>query len=104
MKVHEYQANELMARVGIPIPRGGVASTPAEVKEIAETGVRVEREGEPGFVEADSIVLAVGMRAESRLAEELKNKVARLYVIGDGAQPQGIAEAVENGLRTGCML
>jgi len=78
--------------------------TRVEVKEIAETGVRVEREGEPSFIEADNIVLAVGMKADTRLADELKNEVDTLYVIGDNAQPQGIAEAVESGLRTGCML
>ena len=36
MKVHEYQAKSIFARYGVPVPRGGVASTPAEAKEIAE--------------------------------------------------------------------
>lgn len=35
MKVHEYQAKELMAGAGIPVPRGGVASTPGEAREAA---------------------------------------------------------------------
>ncbi len=37
MKIHEYQAKELMARHGIPVQRGGVAFTPQEVRKIAET-------------------------------------------------------------------
>jgi len=36
LKVHEYQAKELMAQFGIPVPRGGVASTPAEARRLAE--------------------------------------------------------------------
>jgi succinyl-CoA synthetase beta subunit len=36
MKVHEYQAKAIMTRHGIPVPRGDVATTPAEVRSIAE--------------------------------------------------------------------
>jgi len=35
MKVHEYQAKELLAEFGVPIPRGGVARSVAEAKKIA---------------------------------------------------------------------
>jgi succinyl-CoA synthetase beta subunit len=36
MKIHEYQAKELFASFGIPIPRGKVAYTPDEARQIAE--------------------------------------------------------------------
>ena len=36
MKVHEYQAKELLAKYGVPVPRGRVATTPAEARRIAE--------------------------------------------------------------------
>ncbi len=36
MKIHEYQAKELFARYGVPVPRGRVASTPAEARAVAE--------------------------------------------------------------------
>ena len=36
MKIHEYQAKELMARYGIPVPRGSMASTPEEARKVAE--------------------------------------------------------------------
>lgn len=36
MKVHEYQAKELLAQFGVPVPRGRVASTPEEARAIAE--------------------------------------------------------------------
>ena len=36
MKIHEYQAKEILARYGVPVPRGGVASTPEEARKITE--------------------------------------------------------------------
>src|SRR5947209_6692166 len=35
MKIHEYQAKAILARHGVPVPRGEVAFTPAEASEIA---------------------------------------------------------------------
>ena len=42
MKLHEYQAKEVLARFGVPVPRGRVANTPEEAEAIAqELGGRV---------------------------------------------------------------
>ena len=42
MKIHEYQAKEILGRHGVPVPNGRVASTPGEAAEIAsELGDRV---------------------------------------------------------------
>ena len=35
MKVHEYQAKALMAKFGIPVPKGSVAATPDDAKKVA---------------------------------------------------------------------
>jgi succinyl-CoA synthetase beta subunit len=35
MKIHEYQAKQILAKYGVPIPRGEVASTPAEARAVA---------------------------------------------------------------------
>ena len=35
MKVHEYQAKQIFAKYGVPVPKGGVASNPAEARNIA---------------------------------------------------------------------
>jgi succinyl-CoA synthetase beta subunit len=35
MKIHEYQAKAILARYGVPVPRGDVATSPAEVAPIA---------------------------------------------------------------------
>ena len=36
MKIHEYQAKELMSKYGIPVPRGSMAATPDEARKAAE--------------------------------------------------------------------
>jgi succinyl-CoA synthetase beta subunit len=36
VKIHEYQAKELFAKYGVAVPRGRVASTPAEARAIAQ--------------------------------------------------------------------
>ena len=35
MDIHEYQAKELLAKYGVPVPPGGVAYTPAEAEAVA---------------------------------------------------------------------
>jgi len=35
VKIHEYQAKAILARYGVPVPRGEVAHTPSEVADIA---------------------------------------------------------------------
>ncbi|HEU4752779.1 MAG TPA: ATP-grasp domain-containing protein, partial [Armatimonadota bacterium] len=36
MKIHEYQAKQILARYGVPTPAGEVAATPAEARAIAQ--------------------------------------------------------------------
>jgi succinyl-CoA synthetase beta subunit len=36
MKIHEYQAKEILKSYGVPVPNGGVAETPEEARRIAE--------------------------------------------------------------------
>jgi len=42
MKIHEYQAKQIMSEYGVPVPRGRVVSTPQEARQVAqELGVPV---------------------------------------------------------------
>src|SRR4030042_1751668 len=36
MKIHEYQAKEILKAYGVPVPKGRVAETPGEARKIAE--------------------------------------------------------------------
>jgi succinyl-CoA synthetase beta subunit len=63
MKLHEYQARELLAQYGIPVTGGGVASTPAEARTIAE------RIGGPVVVKAQVFVGGRGKAGGVKLAD-----------------------------------
>ena len=36
MKIHEYQAKEILRGYGVPVPKGGVAETPEGARKIAD--------------------------------------------------------------------
>jgi len=36
MKIHEYQAKQIMSEYGVPVPKGRVVSTPQEARQVAE--------------------------------------------------------------------
>ena len=40
MKIHEYQAKQLLKQYGVPVPEGQVAGTPEEVRSVAATLAR----------------------------------------------------------------
>ena len=46
MKLHEYQAKSILASYGMPVPRGGVATTPQEARDVTR------HVGTPAFVKA----------------------------------------------------
>jgi succinyl-CoA synthetase beta subunit len=63
MKLHEYQARDLLARYRIPVTGGGVATTPAEARAIAE------QIGGPVVVKAQVFVGGRGKAGGVKLAE-----------------------------------
>jgi succinyl-CoA synthetase beta subunit len=76
MKVHEYQAKSILAKYGVAVPRGEVADSPAEVRDIAKQiggpvvvkaqihaggrgkggGIRVAQDAEEAFRHATAIL------------------------------------------------
>ncbi len=82
MKVHEYQAKEIFADYGIPIPPGQVADTPGQVREIAA------RVGPPVMVKAQVHVGGRGKAGGIKLARtvdqagELSEKILGMKIKG----------------------
>ncbi|MGB8656359.1 MAG: ADP-forming succinate--CoA ligase subunit beta [Candidatus Zixiibacteriota bacterium] len=64
MKIHEYQAKQIFARYGLPVPAGEIANTPQEAKEIAE------RIGKPVMIKAQ---VHVGGRGKGGGIKEASN-------------------------------
>ncbi|MFH1003532.1 MAG: FAD-dependent oxidoreductase, partial [Chloroflexota bacterium] len=71
------------------------------VYEIRPNGVYVAENQELLFLEADTVVLAVGARSENGLWQQLRWVVPQLYAIGDCAAPRDGFYAVREGAEIG---
>ncbi|NLI92362.1 MAG: FAD-dependent oxidoreductase [Peptococcaceae bacterium] len=65
-----------------------------KVIAIKKDGVVVEDQEGQKFIEADTVVLAVGSRAENSLYDELRNSLNKLDIIGDAVTPGKIQDAI----------
>jgi len=81
--------------------RGVRMETQTTVDEITDKGVKVTQKGVPGFIEGNSVVLAVGLRAEPQLEKKFTGKALEIYFIGDCVKPRMIKEAIEEGFSIG---
>lgn len=94
MKLHEYQARELLARYGIPVTGGGVAVTPAEARAIAE------QIGGPVVVKAQVHVGGRGKAGGVKLAqtpaeaEQVAGQILGMNIKGLTVEKVLVAEAV----------
>ncbi len=68
-----------------------------KVKEVNEEGLILEKDGTETLLPADTVVLAVGAKSVNELAEQLKDRVAELHLIGDAVKPRKITEAIREG-------
>ena len=103
MKLHEYQAKELLARHGIPVPRGGVASTPEEAARIAgEVGGRLVVKAQVhagGRGKAGGIKLVSSPAEAEEAARSMIGTWLVTYQTGPEGVPVGsvlVEEAVDN--------
>ncbi len=87
MNVFEYQARELLARHGLPIPSGGVASCPEEARRIAE-GL-----SESPFVVKSQIL--AGGRGKGRFRSGFAGGVR---LCGSAAEVEEVARAMLGGV------
>jgi succinyl-CoA synthetase beta subunit len=91
MKIHEYQAKQILARHGVRIPRGEVAATPAEARAAAEkVGPRVVLKAQihaGGRGKGGGIKLA-GSPAE---AERLAGQMIGMTLVTPQTGPEGRA-------------
>lgn len=74
--------------------------TQAKVTEIASNSVKYNQNGEDKEIKADTIIYAVGTRAENELTEPLAQNLSEYYVIGDAKQPRKAMDAIHEGFFT----
>jgi succinyl-CoA synthetase beta subunit len=95
MKVHEYQARQMFANRGVPVPSGAIATTNAEAYEIAA------RYNKPVMVKAQVLVGGRGKAGGVKYAENaeaarvLATKILGMDIKGEIVRKVLVTEAVE---------
>ncbi len=72
-----------------------------KVVEIKDESIVVEKDGVQDEIKADTVVLAVGYKANDDLYHALKESVKEIYLLGDAKQPSNIMHAVADGNKVG---
>ena len=71
--------------------------TKATVKAINDKGVSIDYIGKEKFLEADTVVLAIGSQQDRALSEQLAKLKIEYYDVGDCAQPRMLPDATLEG-------
>jgi succinyl-CoA synthetase beta subunit len=94
MKLHEYQARDVLARYNIPVTGGGVASTPAEARAIAEQiGGRVVVKAQV-FVGGRGKAGGVKLADTPEQAEQVASQILGMNIKGLTVEKVLVAEAI----------
>ena len=103
VKVGPVQRGRLLTR----LREKGVELIPGVQKyeAITEEGLElIDKDGKKQLIKADTVVYAVGVKANKTLGEQLKDKVPALYPVGDCVEPRDIYPAIDEGYRIGCKV
>ena len=72
--------------------------TGVKIDEVTEEGISViDKKREKHMIKADTVLVALGAKANNELAEELKGRSWELYCIGDCVEPGRIIDAIYGG-------
>jgi succinyl-CoA synthetase beta subunit len=94
MKLHEYQARDILERAGIPVTGGGVASTPAEARAVAEQiGGRVVVKAQV-FVGGRGKAGGVKLADTPEQAEQVAGQILGMDIKGLTVEKVLVAEAI----------
>ena len=101
VKVGPVQRGRLLTR----LREKGVNLIPGVQKyeEISKEGLKlIDKDGNSQTIKADTVVYAVGVKANKELAGQLQGKVPALFSVGDCVEPRDIMAAIEEGCRVAC--
>jgi succinyl-CoA synthetase beta subunit len=94
MKLHEYQARDILAKYGIPVTGGGVASTPSEARAVAERiGGRVVVKAQV-FVGGRGKAGGVKLADTPAQAEQVASQILGMNIKGLTVEKVLVAEAI----------
>jgi 2,4-dienoyl-CoA reductase (NADPH2) len=79
---------------------GAQLLTKADVVGITDRGVRISREGETHFIEADTVV-PINITTNRELADRFEGRIPQVFVVGDCGEPAKLQEAITAGFVAG---
>ena len=94
MKLHEYQARDILARYGIPVTGGGVASTPEEARRVAEQIGRKVVVKAQVFVGGRGKAGGVKLADTPEQAEQVAGQILGMTIKGLTVEKVLVAEAI----------
>lgn len=84
------------------LTKNGATMIPgARVTSIEGKTVSYIKDGQEHKLQADTVVLATGLKPYAPLYEKLRGRVAQLHLVGDAKSPRQFLEAVSEGFYTG---
>ncbi|MFC1825365.1 FAD-dependent oxidoreductase [Thermodesulfobacteriota bacterium] len=90
---------KLLANAGVKI------LTDTKALEITDEGIIVsDKSDHRSTLDADTVVLAIGLKPNDNFLEALKGKVPEIYAIGDCAEPRQVFDAIWEGFRTARLI
>ena len=90
MKIHEYQAKSVLARFGVPVPRGEVAFTPAEAVDAAKRlGGRLPWSRRKSMPAAAAKAAASRSPSRSEEVEQLAKQMIGMTLVTHQTGPEG---------------
>jgi 2,4-dienoyl-CoA reductase (NADPH2) len=85
--------------------KGVTILTQVKYKEVTDRGlVVIKPDGSEQTNEADTILVAIPNKPNTRLFQTLEGKVPEIYLIGDGMQPRLIKDAMSEGFQIGRII
>ena len=87
------------------LSKGVHVLTEAKVTEITEDAISYEKDGEIHTIaDADTLVLAMGYRPNTKLADDLAAAGVAIHVLGDANKCGNIRDAIGDGYKVACEL
>jgi len=93
MKIHEYQAKQILAQYGVPIPKGNVATSATEAEQVArdltlpvaiKAQVHVGGRGKAGGIKLARCLEEVSSIAQGILGMNIKGSIVRKVLVESG--------------------
>jgi pyruvate/2-oxoglutarate dehydrogenase complex dihydrolipoamide dehydrogenase (E3) component len=86
------------ALLGLLVENGVQIKTQVKLDEVVDDGVMVaDKENRRYKIGAETVVLALGLKSRSSIANALKGLAPDVYVIGDCMKPRKLGDAIHEG-------